>query len=199
MSAEPQPATAPEPAGGGGLARLRNWRDSGSARSTSATTGSSSSSSAMFVYFSFSVAGLPDHGQPAQPRLPERGGRHRRVRRDARRSSAGTSTSRSAAIYVLSEVLAAWAAVHWDIWLALPGRARAGAAMGLINGLLVTKLRVNAFLATLASGTRLLRHRQGDQRRPGDLPGALITAARSTTRTSGRSSARTRWAACSTP
>ncbi len=55
-------------------------------------------------------------------------------------------------IYILSALLAAWAAVHWNIWLAFPVALAAGAAMGLINGLLVTKLRVNAFLATLASG-----------------------------------------------
>src|ERR1700743_638767 len=55
------------------------------------------------------------------------------------------------AIFVLSEVLAAWAAVHWGVWWGFPVALVAGAAMGLINGLLVTKLRVNAFLATLAS------------------------------------------------
>jgi len=55
------------------------------------------------------------------------------------------------AIFVLSEVLAAWAAVHWGVWWSFPVAIASGAAMGLINGLLVTKLRVNAFLATLAS------------------------------------------------
>ena len=55
------------------------------------------------------------------------------------------------AIFVLSEVLGAWAAVHWGVWWAFPVAIVSGAAMGLINGLLVTKLRVNAFLATLAS------------------------------------------------
>jgi ribose transport system permease protein len=55
-------------------------------------------------------------------------------------------------IYILSALLAAWAAVHWNIWLAFPIALLAGVAMGSINGLLVTKLRVNAFLATLASG-----------------------------------------------
>jgi len=55
------------------------------------------------------------------------------------------------AIFVLSEVLAAWTAVHWGVWWAFPVAIASGAAMGLINGLLVTKLRVNAFLATLAS------------------------------------------------
>jgi ribose transport system permease protein len=55
------------------------------------------------------------------------------------------------AIFVLSEVLAAYVAVHWGVWWAFPVALAAGAAMGLINGLLVTKLHVNAFLATLAT------------------------------------------------
>ncbi len=55
-------------------------------------------------------------------------------------------------IFVLSEVLAADAAVHLGVWWAFPVAIVAGATMGLINGLLVTKLRVNAFLATLATG-----------------------------------------------
>lgn len=54
-------------------------------------------------------------------------------------------------IFVLSEVLAAWAAVHIGVWWAFPAAIVSGMAMGLINGLLVTKLRVNAFLATLAT------------------------------------------------
>ena len=55
------------------------------------------------------------------------------------------------AIFVLSEVLGAWAAVHWGVWWAFPVAILSGLAMGLINGLLVTKLRVNAYLATLAT------------------------------------------------
>ncbi|MGH3301610.1 MAG: ABC transporter permease [Streptosporangiaceae bacterium] len=54
-------------------------------------------------------------------------------------------------IFVLSEVLAAYAAVHYGVWWAFPVAIVSGAAMGLINGLLVTKLHVNAFLATLAT------------------------------------------------
>jgi ribose transport system permease protein len=54
-------------------------------------------------------------------------------------------------IFVLSEVLAAWAAVHIGVWWCFPVALAAGAAMGAINGLLVTKLRINAFLATLAT------------------------------------------------
>ncbi len=55
-------------------------------------------------------------------------------------------------IFALSEVLGAWAAVHWGVAWCFPVTIGSGAIMGLINGLLVTKLRVNAFLATLASG-----------------------------------------------
>jgi ribose transport system permease protein len=55
------------------------------------------------------------------------------------------------AIFVLAEVLAAYVAVHWGVWWAFPVAIASGAAMGLINGLLVTKLHVNAFLATLAT------------------------------------------------
>src|SRR5215472_16960409 len=54
-------------------------------------------------------------------------------------------------IFVLSEVLGAYAAVHFGVWWAFPVAILAGVVMGLINGLLVTKLRVNAFLATLAT------------------------------------------------
>jgi ribose transport system permease protein len=54
-------------------------------------------------------------------------------------------------IFVLAEVLAAWAAVHWGVWWAFPIALVAGAAMGAINGLLVSKVHINAFLATLAT------------------------------------------------
>ena len=54
-------------------------------------------------------------------------------------------------IFVLAEVLAAYAAVHMGVAWAFPVAIVAGAVMGAINGLLVTKLRINAFLATLAT------------------------------------------------
>jgi ribose transport system permease protein len=54
-------------------------------------------------------------------------------------------------IFVLSEVLGAYAAVHYGVYWAFPVTILSGAAMGLINGLLVTKLHINAFLATLAT------------------------------------------------
>jgi len=54
-------------------------------------------------------------------------------------------------IFVLAEVLAAYVAVHWGVWWAFPIALLSGAAMGAINGTLVTKLHINAFLATLAT------------------------------------------------
>jgi ribose transport system permease protein len=54
-------------------------------------------------------------------------------------------------IFVLSEVLGAYAAVHYGVAWAFPVALISGAVMGVINGLLVTKLHVNAFLATLAT------------------------------------------------
>jgi ribose transport system permease protein len=54
-------------------------------------------------------------------------------------------------IFTLAEVLCAWAAVHWGVWWCFPVAIVAGAAMGLANGVIITKLRVNAFLATLAT------------------------------------------------
>ena len=55
------------------------------------------------------------------------------------------------AIFTLAEVFCAWAAVHWGVWWCFPVAIVSGAAMGLVNGAIITKLRVNAFLATLAS------------------------------------------------
>jgi ribose transport system permease protein len=55
------------------------------------------------------------------------------------------------AIFALASVLAAWAAVHLGVWWCFPVALLSGTAMGLANGLLVAKLGVNAFLATLAS------------------------------------------------
>jgi ribose transport system permease protein len=54
-------------------------------------------------------------------------------------------------IFVLSEVLAAYAAVHYGVAWAFPVAVLAGAVMGVVNGLLRTKLGVNSFLATLAT------------------------------------------------
>jgi ribose transport system permease protein len=55
------------------------------------------------------------------------------------------------AMLALSEVLGAWVAVHWGVGWFFPVAIVSGGVMGLINGLIITKLRVNAFLATLAT------------------------------------------------
>ena len=55
------------------------------------------------------------------------------------------------AVFTLAEVLCAWAAVHWGVWWSFPVAIASGALMGLVNGAVITKLRVNAFLATLAT------------------------------------------------
>jgi ribose transport system permease protein len=55
------------------------------------------------------------------------------------------------AIFTLAEVLGAWAAVHWGVYWCFPVAIFSGAAMGFANGMVITKLRVNAFLATLAT------------------------------------------------
>jgi ribose transport system permease protein len=54
-------------------------------------------------------------------------------------------------IFILSEVLAAYAAVHYGVAWAFPVAILSGALMGSVNGLLRTKLGVNSFLATLAT------------------------------------------------
>jgi ribose transport system permease protein len=55
------------------------------------------------------------------------------------------------AIFTFAGVLCAYAALHWGGWWCFPVAIVAGALMGLVNGVTVTKLRVNAFLATLAT------------------------------------------------
>lgn len=55
------------------------------------------------------------------------------------------------AMYAATGVCAAEAAVHLGIGYGLAAPIFVGALLGLVNGLLVTKLRVNAFLATLAT------------------------------------------------
>lgn len=56
------------------------------------------------------------------------------------------------AIFTFSGVLCAWTAVYWGVWWSFPVAIGAGALMGYINGFTITKLKVNAFLATLATG-----------------------------------------------
>jgi ribose transport system permease protein len=56
------------------------------------------------------------------------------------------------AVYAFSGLSAAWLANHTDPTLGLIGGAAAGVLIGVINGLLVTRLKINSFLATLATG-----------------------------------------------
>lgn len=54
-------------------------------------------------------------------------------------------------IYALTGVVSAEAAVHLGTGLGYVAPLVAGAVLGLVNGLLITKLRINSFLATLAT------------------------------------------------
>jgi ribose transport system permease protein len=56
------------------------------------------------------------------------------------------------AVYACSGVAAAWIANHTDPTLGLVGGVAAGVLIGVTNGLLVTRLKINSFLATLATG-----------------------------------------------
>jgi ribose transport system permease protein len=54
-------------------------------------------------------------------------------------------------IYALTGVISAEAAAHWGTAFGFVAPLLAGAVLGLVNGLLITKLRINSFLATLAT------------------------------------------------
>lgn len=56
------------------------------------------------------------------------------------------------AIYGLAGVVAAEVAVNVDPWLGLLAGLVAGLGFGIVNGLIVSYLKVNTFIATLASG-----------------------------------------------
>jgi len=55
------------------------------------------------------------------------------------------------AMFALSGVIAAWVGVNWSVWLSLPVALIAATAMGLGNGVIVAKLRVDPFLTTLST------------------------------------------------
>ncbi|PPL14164.1 ABC transporter permease [Microterricola pindariensis] len=58
----------------------------------------------------------------------------------------------SGAVYGVAGVIAAWIAVATEnVWLALLAAPVAGVVLGAFNGIVITKLRVHSFLATLAS------------------------------------------------
>ena len=62
-----------------------------------------------------------------------------------------------AAVMGMSNVLVGWLNVdqRWPIWLAVAGAVMAGAVIGLVNGLLVVKLKLSSIVVTLGMGTFL--------------------------------------------
>jgi ribose transport system permease protein len=151
VSVEPKQATATEPVVAEGLARLRNWRGFRVRAEHVRDYGVIAVFLAMFLFLTFKSDVFLTKDNLLNVLYSNSG-----VGIAACAVTfvviAGNFDLSLGGIYVLSALLAAWVAVHWDIWLAFPVALAAGAAMGLINGVLVTKLRVNAFLATLASG-----------------------------------------------
>jgi len=151
VSTEPQQATASEAAGAEGLARLRNWRHFRIRVEHVRDYGVIFVFVAMFVFLSLKSPVFLTKDNLLNLLYSNSG-----VGIVACAVTlvviGGNFDLSLGGIYILSALLAAWAAVHWNIWLSFPVALAAGAAMGLVNGLLVTKLRVNAFLATLASG-----------------------------------------------
>lgn len=55
------------------------------------------------------------------------------------------------AIFAIADVVAAWLAVHLTPALGLILAPFAGAVLGLVNGLVITRFRIHSFLATLAT------------------------------------------------
>lgn len=65
---------------------------------------------------------------------------------------AGNFDLSTGAIYGVAGVLAAWLAVTFEnVWLALLAAPVVGLLLGAFNGVVITRLRVHSFLATLAS------------------------------------------------
>lgn len=59
----------------------------------------------------------------------------------------------TASIFAVGSVVAAWLATTGNaVWISLSVPMFVGALLGAVNGLIVTKLRIHSFLATLASG-----------------------------------------------
>jgi ribose transport system permease protein len=55
------------------------------------------------------------------------------------------------AIFGIVNVLAAWIAVNLNVWLGLGLAPAIGLTLGAVNGILITRLKIHSFLATLAS------------------------------------------------
>jgi ribose transport system permease protein len=151
MSAEPQQATATEPVGAEGLARLKNWRSYRVRAEHIRDYGVIAVFLAMFLFLTFKSDVFLTKDNLLNL-LYNNSGVGIAACAVTLVVIGGNFDLSIGGIYLLSALLAAWTAVHWNIWLAFPVAIGAGAAMGLVNGVLVTKLRVNAFLATLASG-----------------------------------------------
>jgi ribose transport system permease protein len=65
---------------------------------------------------------------------------------------AGNFDLSTGAIFSVGSVVAAWIAVQTEnVWLALLSAPIVGLLLGLFNGVVITRLRVHSFLATLAS------------------------------------------------
>jgi ribose transport system permease protein len=151
VTADQQQATATEASGAEGLARLRNWRGFRIRAEHVRDYGVIFVFVAMFVFLSFKSPVFLTTDNLLNLLYANSG-----VGIVACAVTlvviGGNFDLSLGGIYILSALLAAWVAVHWNIWLSFPVALAAGATMGVLNGLLVTKLRVNAFLATLASG-----------------------------------------------
>jgi ribose transport system permease protein len=151
VSADPQQATVVEPVALEGLARLRNWRSYRVRAEHIRDYGILVVFAAMFIFLTFK-----------SPVFLTKDNLLNLLYSNSAVGIAACAVTvvviggnfdlSLGGIYIFSALLAAWTAVHWNIWLAFPVAFGAAIAMGLVNGLLVTKLRVNAFLATLASG-----------------------------------------------
>lgn len=55
------------------------------------------------------------------------------------------------ALFALAGVVAAWVGLHWTVWLSLPLALLVATALGVGNGLIVARLRIDPFLATLST------------------------------------------------
>lgn len=65
---------------------------------------------------------------------------------------AGNFDLSTGAMYSVAGVVSAWLAVTFEnVWIALIAAPIVGLALGAFNGIVITKLRVHSFLATLAS------------------------------------------------
>ena len=151
MSAEPQQATGTESIGAEGLARLKNWRGYRILAEHIRDYGVIVVFLAMFLFLTFKSPVFLTKDNLLNL-LYSNSGVGIAACAVTLVVIGGNFDLSLGGIYILSGLLAAWTAVHWNIWLAFPVALGAGVAMGVVNGLLVTKLRVNAFLATLASG-----------------------------------------------